>query len=242
MSKITKIIYNNPLIRGLSMDFKTELGSEDMVEKLFLENKNIFKDYDIYEFGTYLGQSLCGILKYLDDNGFEYNRFVGFDSLLGLPKELEDKNNNKFWTEGTFSIKEHTKQDMDVINYKDFLNKTNRLPNKHINKFHMYKGFFSDSLKDNIVDELKLPLFINIDCDIYTSTNQVLDFIFRNKLYIPNKTIIRYDDWANNNNEFETGQSKSHKEMVEKYNIDMELLLKHSYNKDPEATWWLIKN
>ena len=41
--------------------------------------------------------------------------------------------------------------------------------------------------------------------------------------------------------EYQTDQSKAHLEITKKYNIDCELLLKHSYNKEPEATWWLIK-
>lgn len=36
--------------------------------------------------------------------------------------------------------------------------------------------------------------------------------------------------------EYLTGQSKAHLEMIKKYNIDCELLLKHSYNNDPEST------
>ena len=91
------------------------------------------------------------------------------------------------------------------------------------------------------MSDIKLPLLINIDCDIYTSTLEVLGFIFKHKLYIKGKTIIRYDDWANNNNEYYTGQSKAHQEMIQKYNINIKLLLKHSHHKDPEATWWLIE-
>jgi hypothetical protein len=105
----------------------------------------------------------------------------------------------------------------------------------------MIKGFYENSLNQNILSKLKLPIFINIYCDIYTSTIQVLEFIFKNKLYINGKTIIRYDDWANNDMEYKTGQSLAHKEMTTKYNINCRLLLKHSRNKNPEATWWLIE-
>ena len=41
--------------------------------------------------------------------------------------------------------------------------------------------------------------------------------------------------------EYKTGQSLVHKEITTKYNINCRLLLKHSHNKNPEATWWLIE-
>jgi hypothetical protein len=241
---ITKIIYNNPQkIPGLSMDFQTSFGSEDSVESIFKSYKEIFKNYDIYEFGTYLGQSLCGILTYMDENKIEFNNFLGFDSFKGLPNEVLDKNNNPYWNEGRYSINKYVSKEYSVEDYKHFLNDTKRLPKKYFDKFKVVKGFYDETLKDSLIQEenLKLPLFINIDCDLYTSTNQVLDFIFRNNLFIPNKTIIRYDDWANDKNEYSTGQSKSHIEMTKKYNINTELLLKHSYYGDPECTWWIIK-
>jgi hypothetical protein len=241
---ITKIIYNNPKnIPGLSMEFQTSFGSEKNVEDIFESYKDIFKDYDIYEFGTYLGQSLCGILTYIDDNNIEFNNFVGFDSFKGLPNEDFDNNNNPYWEKGRYSINEYVSKEYNVVDYKYFLYNTGRLPKKYFDKFKVVKGFYEKTLNDDLIKEenLKLPLFINIDCDLYTSTNQVLDFIFRNNLYIPNKTIIRYDDWANNKNEYFTGQSKSHIEMTKKYNINTKLLLKHSYYGDPECTWWLIE-
>ena len=52
----------------------------------------------IYEFGTYLGQSITGIFEYITHNDVTFNNFVVFDSLQGLPFEKIDKNNNKNWT------------------------------------------------------------------------------------------------------------------------------------------------
>jgi hypothetical protein len=41
MINITNIIYNNPTkIKGLSLEFKSDFGSEKIVEELFLSNKD----------------------------------------------------------------------------------------------------------------------------------------------------------------------------------------------------------
>ena len=66
----------------------------------------------------------------------------------------------------------------------------------------------------NILKYLKPALFIDIDYDIYTSTIQVLEFIFKNKFYVNGKTIIRYDYWTNNNMEYQISLSKTHLEIT----------------------------
>jgi hypothetical protein len=235
---ITSIIYKNKT--GVNLDFLTESGDIFNVENHFKDLD--FTNYDLYEFGTYLGQSICGIFEYIEFYNINFNNFVGFDSLEGLPLENLDSNNNIHWTKGKFSFNEYIKKNQITVNeYKSWLIENNRLPNKYSDKFRLIKGFYENTLNESNLNNLKPALFINIDCDIYTSTIQVLEFIFKNKLYVSGKTIIRYDDWSNNNMEYLTGQSKAHLEITKKYNIDCELLLKHSYNKDPEATWWLIK-
>jgi hypothetical protein len=232
---ITNIIYNN---KKCKLEFNLSEGDINFIENHF--KKINYEYYDIYEFGTYLGNSITGIFEYISNNDIIFNNFVGFDSLKGLPLEKIDKNNNKNWIKGKFSIEEKFKKDLSEKEYINYLINNDSLPLKYKDKFIMIKGFYEDTLNENILSKLKLPIFINIDCDIYTSTIQVLEFIFKNKLYINGKTIIRYDDWANNNMEYKTGQSLAHKEMTQKYNINCKLLLKHSRNKDPEATWWLI--
>lgn len=115
--------------------------------------------------------------------------------MQGLPLEINDDKNRNDWIEGQYSISKELKTDLTIDEYIQYLN----LPkNNHYNKFNMIKGFYSDSLQDNLIEQYKLKpaIFINIDCDIYTSTAEVLDFIFRNKLYENGKTIIRYDDWG----------------------------------------------
>jgi hypothetical protein len=62
--------------------------------------------------------------------------------------------------------------------YIDYLLNTNKLPNNYIDKFKFIQVFYENSLNDDLAKNLKPAIFIDIDCDIYTSTIQVLDFIF----------------------------------------------------------------
>jgi len=73
----------------------------------FILNKfkfNDYKNFDIYEFGTYSGWSLKHIINILRLTKCNINNINGFDSLLGLPNEILDKNNFKGWTEGKMSV------------------------------------------------------------------------------------------------------------------------------------------
>lgn len=239
MHSIQNILYKNNFV-NLVFNNIDYINDNYDIDKIFIDNYS--SDYDIYQFGTFQGYTLSGLFKYIKENNLLFNNFIGFDSLQGLPVEKLDINNNVHWTYGKYSISNVlNKTDISVDEYKEYLFSTQKIPIEYENKIIIVKGFYEISLNDDIVKHLKPALFIDIDCDIYTSTIQVLDFIFKNKLYVNGKTIIRYDDWGNNNMEYQTGQSKAHLEITQKYNINCELLLKHSYNKDPEATWWLIK-
>lgn len=71
--------------------------------------------------------------------------------------------------------------------------------------------------------------YVDIDCDLYISSIQALDWIFKNKLAKVG-TIIGYDDWwvdscsagAGNLHPLDTSEGRAHLEITEKYNIEFE--------------------
>ena len=66
--KFTDIIYNNS---KCNLKFNISEGNVDFIENHMM---NIdWKDHDIYEFGTYLGQSITGIFEYITHNDVTYN-------------------------------------------------------------------------------------------------------------------------------------------------------------------------
>lgn len=102
MVKLTDVIYNNAFC---NLKFNNKIGDETIIENCL---KNINMDnYDIYEFGTYKGQSIAGIFEYIEYHNINFNNFIGFDSLKGIPLEKIDKNNNPSWTKGRFQYQKY---------------------------------------------------------------------------------------------------------------------------------------
>jgi O-methyltransferase len=192
------------------------------------------KDMDILEFGTCWGWSLKNISNLLIEENININNLIGFDSLIGFPEEKKDTLNPSYWPKGGCSATNFFQNQLIDGNlsknkYIEILN----LPKVNNYNFDIIEGFYSESLKDDIIQKynIKPPILINIDCDIYSSTLEVLDFIFRNKLYIKGKTMLRYDDWGcyyetskSYEEEFKLGEARAHKEMCEKYKINCKKL------------------
>lgn len=181
------------------------------------------------------GNSLCSIME----TGIRLRKVFGFDSFEGLPAEFNDKFNSADWTPGAFNISKK----LNVTKEKAIQMLQQRFDLYHYD-VHLIPGFYQNSLKDEIVSlyDMQPASFVNVDVDIYTSTIECLDFMFRNKLIVPG-TIIRYDDWGGslmNAPEFCTGESRAHKEILAKYNIKAECLYKVGSPPHIVAIWRIL--
>lgn len=190
---------------------------------------NHTKMKDVYEFGVCDGGSLCDIAKVYNFRSIEINNMFGFDSFCGLPQETADELNE--YKAGDFSAKDRlqTKSIEDTVKVvkkkisKEFTGK----------RLKLIPGFFSDSLKDEIVVKYKMKpaSLVNVDCDTYTSTIECLDFMFRNKLIVPGTT-VRFDDWGSAGYlEYQSGESRAFKEISQKYSIDWLAVHNINYGK-----------
>lgn len=173
-------------------------------------NIDFLRGKSLLEFGVLSGHSLSIFSHFYDQ--FEIEKiFFGFDSFKGLPKEEIDENNPDYWGEGAFigSTAESVKNMLPFVNIKD--------------------GWFEDTLNQQTLEEVKKTDIgiIHIDCDIYTSTIQVLEWIVNNNLLVDG-TLIVYDDWGGhydkNVGEFECGEGKAHREICEKYNLNFDFI------------------
>ena len=83
--------------------------------------------------------------------------------------------------------------------------------------YSVYAGWFKDTLDAQLVQKgvFKPAAYVDIDADLYSSTFEVLDFMFKNKL-IRAGTLIGYDDWGDTDL-WTAGESRAHKEIVAKY-------------------------
>lgn len=181
-------------------------------EKIIKDNSDFLSGKTLLEFGVCNGFSLNWLSNAYDALGMS-KKFYGFDSFKGLPKEELDKNNPSYWNEGSFK---------SPPSKEDEIRK--RFPHTKL-----VKGLFEDTLTTELADEIREnPLgYIHMDCDIYTSTIQVWEWIIQNDLLVDG-TIVMYDDWGGHHDrsvgEFECGEGKAHKEICEKYGLNFEFI------------------
>lgn len=177
-----------------------------------LKKSNKIIEGDLYEFGVYSGMSMKLILNYF--NNYINNSF-GFDSFKGIPEELEDQYNNPSWVKGFCNIQDHIKGSVENI-------KENIIKYINYDNVYLLDGWYKDTLnEENIIKYNMRPAsVIDIDCDIYSSTYEALDFMFKNNL-VQKGTLIFYDDWGGTE-EYKGGESLAHKQIIKKYNTQCE--------------------
>jgi Macrocin-O-methyltransferase (TylF) len=171
------------------------------------------KQLDIYEFGVFSGQSIKIFLNNIKESSF--NTLWGFDSFEGLPECNAEPLFQDSWAAGGFDSR------------KLFDKSTPEDASKHIEnmignpKYKPIIGFYENTLNDDMAKRMKPALIVDIDVDLYSSAYTVLDFVFRNKLYVKG-TLLMYDDWGGSIG-WETrssGESRAHAELTKKYGIE----------------------
>ena len=174
----------------------------------FLQNKVFL------EFGVCTGKSMLEYHWLYASHNIQAD-FYGFDSFEGLPEETKDEKSP--WVVGEFSMHKHINPEL--------LTKTN---------IKIKDGWYSATLNEELSKELKGKKagIIHIDCDIYTSTLEVLEYVVQNDL-LAEGTILVYDDWGvwrqvnlTEQEEYSLGEGRAHKEVCEKYNLQFDLINK----------------
>jgi len=149
------------------------------------------KEGTVLEFGVRHGDSIRRIA-----NKFKDRKIHGFDSFEGLPED---------WAGNAFSQNDFT---LD--------GKMPEVPDNVI----LHKGWFDKTIPEYRQKYDEEIAFINLDCDIYSSTKTVFDEL-ANK--IRKDTIILIDDFFNYRN-WKQHQYKAFQEFVENYNVKFEYL------------------
>jgi predicted O-methyltransferase YrrM len=150
-----------------------------LCEKLGPENVG-----DYLEFGVYSGTSLSCMFHVLNEFNLRHVRLFGFDSFEGMPQSsaVEDEGT---WYPGQFKFD---------INFTKAILTHRGIDWKRV---FLTKGWFCDTLKPEFVQkhQIKRASVIMVDCDIYSSTKEVLQFC---KPLITAPTVIFFDDWNSN--------------------------------------------
>lgn len=177
-----------------------------------------------YQFGVFNGDSLFDIANLFKRKNKPLNHLFGFDSFIGFP---ENDGRQSDWSTGSLNTCEHLgvntiEECVDVI-YKKV---TPGLQPE--TKLELIPGFFSDVLTKENVQKYNMgpAAYIDIDCDLYESAIECLEFVVQNGILQPG-TLIWYDDWGGTEgwDEYRDGEPRAHKEISDKYNIESTLLL-----------------
>jgi hypothetical protein len=225
MNLIGKII--NKLFALVGLKIVRMIPMDPRIREKHSELIPIFTDAcgkDLYEFGVWGGGSMKTIADLYEKHNCVIRKMFGFDSFQGLPEEKDDL--HAPWQAGEYNstklfktedINETIKKVYEIIGSRDF-------------NVVLIPGFWDKMLYDDLVEEhdMKSAGLINIDCDLYTSAYLALDFMFRTKLATKG-TYIRYDDWGGTlltSMEYQSGESRAHREIQEKYNVDFSLVSK----------------
>lgn len=158
---------------------------------------------DYYEFGVFKGYSLWHAISVAQKCNLTDMRFFGFDSFRGLPKPQGiDCTMDKEFYERQYACSKGS-----VIR---------NLNRKGVDwgRTQLIEGFFNESLNAStktIYRMNKIAIAL-IDCDLYSSTTHVLDFI---PDMIIDNSILMFDDWNCFNGDEERGQKRAFREFLE---------------------------
>lgn len=176
---------------------------EDIYIKIFVYLKNTIIEGDYLEFGVANGNSF--VIAYHTAQEFNLNsmKFYAFDSFQGLPEIRGIDAEVKHFKEGMFAVEE-----------KLFFRRLKR-DKVDLNKVHTIPGWFNETLTNDTRMKLliKKASLIMVDCDLYESTNTVLDFIVE---YLQDGTIIAFDDWFCFRGNPNRGEQRAFREWLER--------------------------
>lgn len=179
---------------------------------------------DLYEFGVYTGRYMRMLVVELARRGVPYRKFFGFDSFQGLPEEANTTRtrlSKNVWKPGAFNAADifqvHSATELE-LKLKRFINDS---------RVEFVRGFYNESLTPQLAEErsMRPALYVEIDCDLYISSVQALDWMLANKLIVKG-TVLGYDDLITGG---EGGERRAHAEMVAKYGLKLRKLRQYIF-------------
>ncbi len=161
-------LFYEDLFKWPQLDFSFQYSYEQKYEHT--------EQTSVLEFGTGQGNStkkICDLLKF---HCVTRTPVHTFDSFQGLPKEKDKVPIFEKFKEGAYKFNITEEEIKKKCDYEDlFIHRTQ-----------------FDKISDGI--DVGKPFLIHIDCDIYQSTYEALDWCFRNKL-IKKNTLIAFDEY-----------------------------------------------
>jgi hypothetical protein len=202
-------------------------------------------NYDVYQFGVFNGGSMKEIASILNKHKIEVNAFHGFDVFTGMPKETAEPIFQDSWNPDIFPDEFNVLKYMSLDTPDDcakyieqevqniFTSRNNQ------SKVSVVAGLVEETLPKQ--KDLKPAFYVDFDLDIYSPTKYVFDYLMENNLIVPG-TLIGYDDWGGTPGfeEFKDGESRAHKEILDKWGISMTKLYQNGYAYPHVQTLWIV--
>jgi hypothetical protein len=160
----------------------------------YLEGAGVRGDY--LEFGVFEGASFRLAMRsasvVLPRGRPDPPRFFAFDSFAGLPA-ADPRRDAGVFEQGDYAAARSS-----------FDRYTRRASRRWVT--HVVPGFFSESLTPDLRQRyvLEKAAFVNIDCDLYPSTRQALDFLTP---ILQTGTVIYFDDWFTSGGDLRLGEA-----------------------------------
>jgi O-methyltransferase len=173
---------------------------KDCISLLYKLKGNDIGDY--LEFGVFNGNSIGSMYLAREASQTESIRLFGFDAFEGLPLGSEEEDSG-VWKKGFYAC---SFEQMQACLLRR---------NIHSDKIVWVKGWYDQTLNDDLIKKLNLENLglIFVDCDTYSSSKAVLNFIAP---LIKQPLIICFDDWKLNDLDIKgMGEYKSFNEFLE---------------------------
>jgi hypothetical protein len=201
LNKLAHKIYYS-YVHGFKPAIPTTLPA---VERSLLKAKEsgVIEKGDYYEFGIFKGYTFMHAQKFCKREGITGTRFFGFDSFAGLPdvEGVDETQHNEFYKGQYKCQKDRVIENLDSSGDVDW------------NRTFLIEGYFDQSLNNETrssypMDKVAVAL---IDCDLYSSTVDVLAFI---KDMLVDGSIVMMDDWNTFNADDNKGERLAFSEFL----------------------------
>ncbi len=177
---MTKRRFVSRLIEGVDLHSDNRMRECGMLAQAFEYKRINGVPGDYFEFGLWRGRTFLCAHEMKRRYRCDAMRLWGFDSFQGLPP-IDDARDN-IWSPGQFACSE---SELRTILRKAGVRE---------HEYELVPGFYEDSLTPELHRRLagNCAAIVYIDCDLYTSTKQVLNFLAP---YLVNGTIVCFDDY-----------------------------------------------
>jgi hypothetical protein len=189
------------------MKYLAKLGSgfprETALDRAMAYVKSSGIEGDYLEFGVFRGERFAAA-SYLSRKRGLSMRLYAFDSFTGLPPNHEkDSSGYKMYEAGAYACSE-----------KEFL-KNVRRTGADMDQVIVVQGFFEQSLKPENprLGVLRKAAVVWVDCDLYSSTVCVLNFLTN---YLQHGSLIIFDDYFCYRADPKVGEQRAFREWLDR--------------------------